>query len=162
MKAVDSRLLSRRSVLAAPFLNLRAQNTNDRPNIIWILGDDLGPQLGCYGHPLVHTPNADRIASEGTRFSHCFTTAPVCSPSRSAWNTGVYQTTSGTHNHRSHRKDGYRLPEGIRLVSHRLRDAGYFTANVTEVAPGVRVPGKTDFNFQTEDPFQGTHWNQRR
>jgi len=154
--------LTRRSVLAAPFLNLRAQNKSDRPNILWILGDDLGPQLGCYGYGLVHTPNADRIAAEGTRFSHCFTTAPVCSPSRSAWNTGVYQTTSGTHNHRSHRKDGYVLPEGIRLVSHRLQDAGYFTANVTEIAPGVRVPGKTDFNFQTEKPFQGTHWNQRK
>ena len=58
--------ISRRAALtiAAPFLNLRAQNRNDRPNILWILGDDLGPQLGCYGHPLVHTPNADRIAAD--------------------------------------------------------------------------------------------------
>ncbi len=148
--------------MAAPFFNLRAQNQNDRPNILWILGDDLGPQLGCYGHPLVRTPNADRMASEGTRFSHCFTTAPVCSPSRSGWNTGVYQTTTGTHNHRSHRKDGYRLPQGVRLVSHWLRDAGYFTANVTDIAPGVRASGKTDFNFQTEEAFQGVHWRQRK
>ena len=122
---------------------------------------DLGPQLGCYGHPLVATPNADKIAAEGVRFTHCFTTAPVCSPSRSAWNTGVYQTTSGTHNHRSHRKDDYRLPEGIRLVSHRLQDAGYFTANVVELVPGMRVPGKTDFNFKTDQPpFMGKHWRE--
>ncbi|MBY0507234.1 MAG: sulfatase [Bryobacteraceae bacterium] len=152
--------LTRRTALTlvAPALHLRAQS---KPNILWILGDDLGPQLGCYGHPLVHTPNADRLASEGARFTHCFTTAPVCSPARSAWNTGVYQTTIGAHNHRSHRKDDYRLPDSVRLVSHRLRDAGYFTANVTEVAPGLRVPGKTDFNFQGEKPFEGTHWRQR-
>ena len=154
--------LTRRSTLAAPFLNLLAQNKQDRPNILWILGDDLGPQLGCYGHPLTHTPNADRLAAEGARFTHCFTTAPVCSAARSAWNTGVYQTTIGAHNHRSHRTDGYLLPSGVRLVSHRLKDAGYFTANLTEVAPGLRVPGKTDFNFKTEaKPFDGTHWNQR-
>ena len=154
--------LTRRSALAAPFLNLRAQNQKDRPNILWILGDDLGPQLGCYGHPLTHTPHADRIAAEGARFTHCFTTAPVCSASRSGWNTGVYQTTTGTHNHRSHRQDNYPLPAGVRLVSHRLHDAGYFTANLTEVAPGMRVPGKTDFNFKPESrPFDGTHWKQR-
>ncbi len=157
--------ISRRSALTAagaPFLNLRAQNRNDRPNILWILGDDLGPQLGCYGHPLVHTPHADRIANEGVRFTHAFTTAPVCSASRSGWNTGVYQTATGTHNHRSHRQDGYALPDGVRLVSHRLRDAGYFTANVTAIAPGLRASGKTDFNCKVEGkPFDGTHWNQR-
>lgn len=153
--------VTRRAALAAPFLNLRAQNKLDRPNILWILGDDLGPQLGCYGHKLVSTPNADRIAAEGARFTHCFTTAPVCSPSRSGWNTGVYQTTTGAHNHRSHRKDGYTLPEGVRLVSHRLHDAGYFTANVTDMGGGLRASGKTDFNFKAEKPFDGTHWNQR-
>ncbi|OYW08867.1 MAG: hypothetical protein B7X34_07800 [Acidobacteriia bacterium 12-62-4] len=151
--------ITRRAALAAaaaPFLNLRAQNQADRPNILWILGDDLGPDLGCYGHPLAKTPNVDRFAAEGTRFTHCFTTAPVCSPARSAWNTGVYQTTIGAHNHRSHRKDGYRLPDGVKLISHRMQEAGYFTANVTEIAPGLRASGKTDFNFQTEKPFQGT------
>ncbi|MBM3769264.1 MAG: sulfatase, partial [Acidobacteria bacterium] len=102
-----------------------------------------------------------RIAAEGARFTHCFTTAPVCSPSRSGWNTGVYQTTTGAHNHRSHRKDGYKLPEGVRLVSHRLHDAGYFTANVTDMGGGLRASGKTDFNFEHDKPFDGTHWNQR-
>ncbi|MBM3785346.1 MAG: sulfatase [Acidobacteria bacterium] len=153
--------LSRRAALAAPFLNLRAKNRGDRPNILWLLGDDLGPQLGCYGHKLVTTPNADKLAAEGARFTHCFTTAPVCSPARSAWNTGVYQTTIGAHNHRSHRKDGYKLPAGVQLVSHRLKEAGYFTANVTDMGEGLRASGKTDFNFSAGRPFDGTHWNQR-
>ncbi len=133
-----------------------------RPNILWIFGDDLGVELGCYGHPLARTPNIDRLANEGVRFNHCHTTAPVCSASRSAFNTGLYQTATGTHHHRSHRQDGYQLPLGARLLSHRMRDAGYFTANVLDIAPRVRGSGKTDFNFKVEgNPFQGTHWNQR-
>lgn len=157
--------MTRRSALAAwgaPWLRGLAQSRKERLNVLWIIGDDLGPQLGCYGNRLVHTPNADALAEQGVRFTHCFTPAPVCSASRSAWNTGVYQTTTGTHNHRSHRRDGYRLPTTVRLVSHRMREAGYFTANVLEIADGVRGSGKTDFNFQLEEkPFEGTHWNQR-
>jgi N-sulfoglucosamine sulfohydrolase len=151
--------ITRRAALASSFAALHAQP--QRPNIVWILGDDLGPDLGCYGHPLAHTPNVDKLAAEGVRFTHCFTTAPVCSPARSAWNTGVYQTAFGAHNHRSHRKDGFRLPADVRLVSHRLRDAGYFTANVTEITPQLRASGKTDFNFGVDKPFDGTHWRQR-
>jgi arylsulfatase A-like enzyme len=154
-------VLSRRAFVsgcAAPAFLKAAE----RPNILWIFGDDLGVELGCYGHKLVRTPNIDRIANEGVRFERCYTTAPVCSASRSAFNVGLYQTTTGTHHHRSHRQDGYRLPGGAKLLSHRLRDAGYFTANVLDIAPGVRGSGKTDFNFKTDSkPFQGTHWNQR-
>ncbi|MBK9166801.1 MAG: sulfatase [Bryobacterales bacterium] len=157
--------MKRRTFLraAAPaILTARMGSAADRPNIVWIFGEDMGPQLGCYGYPLVTTPNLDRLAREGARFDRAFTTAPVCSASRSAFNTGVYQTTTGTHHHRSHRKDGYRLPEGVRLVSERLRDAGYFTANVLEFASGIGGTGKTDFNFTVDKPFDGTHWNQRK
>src|SRR3712207_5327612 len=72
-----------------------------RPNIIWILGEDMSPQLGCYGEPLIQTPNLDRMASAGARFEQAFTTAPVCSASRSALATGMFQTTIGAHNHRT-------------------------------------------------------------
>jgi len=154
-------MLSRRtavSTLAVPAF-LRAQS---RPNILWILGDDLGPQLGCYGHRLTTTPNIDRLANEGVRFTQCHTTAPVCSSSRSAFNVGMYQIATGTHHHRSHREKPYPLPAGARLITDRLREAGYFTANVTDIAPGVRGTGKTDFNFAPPGkPFDGTHWNQR-
>ena len=78
----------------------------DRMNVLWILGDDLGVELGCYGYRGVHTPNIDRLAHEGTRFTQFHTTAPVCSASRSAFNVGLYQTKTGTNNHRSHRQDG--------------------------------------------------------
>ena len=151
------------TLTAAPaFVRALSGSANDRPNVLWILAEDLGPQLGCYGFQGVRTPNLDRLAEEGVRFARCHTTAPVCSASRSALNVGLYQTTTGAHHHRSHRKDGYRLPEGARLLSHRLRDAGYFTANVLQFTPNARGQGKTDFNFNVDGPpFEGTHWNQR-
>jgi arylsulfatase A-like enzyme len=132
------------------------------PNIVWLTAEDMGPQLGCYGYPLVRTPNLDRLASEGARFTRGFMTAPVCSPSRSAFNTGMYQTTIGAHHHRSHRGDGYRLPEGVRLITDHLRGQGYFTANVRTAAPGVTGTGKTDFNFAAKKPYDGDDWSQRR
>ena len=81
-----------------------------RPNILWLVAEDFGPHLGCYGTRQVWTPNLDRLAAEGVRYTRAYTTAPVCSASRSAFMTGMYQTTIGAHNHRSHRDDGYRLP----------------------------------------------------
>src|SRR5262249_27728519 len=63
----------------------------ERPNFLWLIAEDLGPHLGCWGTQQVWTPNLDRLAAEGVRYTHCFTTAPVCSPSRSAFMTGLYQ-----------------------------------------------------------------------
>src|SRR2546428_8564148 len=71
-----------------------------RPNILWIIADDLGVELGCYGTPLMRRLNIDRLAQEGARFTRCFTTAPVCSPSRSALMSGMYQTAINAHDHR--------------------------------------------------------------
>lgn len=147
---------------AAPaFVRSLSGRAADRPNVLWILAEDNGPQWTCYGYPGLETPHIDQLASEGARFTQAHSTGPVCSASRSAFNVGLYQTSTGAHHHRSHRKDGYRLPDGARLVSHRLKAAGYFTANVRDIAPGLRGAGKTDFNFTVEQPFDGTHWNQR-
>jgi len=155
-------MIKRREVLAMAGMSPAILKAADRPNILWILGDDLGPQLGCYGEPLVRTPNMDRIANEGVRFTRAHTTAPVCSPSRSAFNVGLYQTFTGTHDHRSHRDDDYQLPGNARLVSERLAEAGYFTANVTDIAPGVKGTAKTDWNWKAGKGFDGKHWRERK
>src|SRR5688572_19522617 len=149
-------------LIVAPITLLASSaSAADRPNILWILGDDLGPQLGCYGDPLVKTPNLDRLAAQGIRFTNAHTTAPVCSASRSALITGYYQTTLGAHHHRSHRKDGYKLPDGIRPATDLFREAGYFTANI-KTADGLGS-GKTDFNFNVDRPvYDGTDWSQRK
>ena len=154
--------LTRRQLLYAGMPAILHSQPSSRPNILWILAEDLGPQLHCYGYPIVNTPNLDQFASEGARFARAFTTAPVCSASRSAFNTGVYQTTTGAHNHRSHRKDGYALPNGVELITERLRRQGYFTANILKVTDEVSGAGKTDFNFTAPKPFDGTHWRERK
>src|SRR4030095_5697835 len=70
----------------------------------------------------------DRLAREGTRFSHAFTTAPVCSPCRSALITGMYQTTIGAHHHRSGRGvEKIILPSGVEPVPALFQRAGYYT-----------------------------------
>src|SRR6185369_14620183 len=78
-----------------------AQSDAKRPNILWLIAEDFGPDLGCYGTPQVWTPNLDKLAADGVRYTRAYTTAPVCSASRSAIMTGMYQTTIGAHNHRS-------------------------------------------------------------
>src|SRR5919112_1880063 len=61
----------------------KAAAAPERPNILWLVAEDFGPHLGCYGTQQVGTPNLDRLAAEGVRYTRAFTTAPVCSPSRS-------------------------------------------------------------------------------
>ena len=68
-----------------------------RPNILWIVDEDMSPDFGCYGNMVVTTPNIDRLAARGMKFNSVFTTGPACSPSRTALATAVYQTTLGAH-----------------------------------------------------------------
>jgi N-sulfoglucosamine sulfohydrolase len=135
--------------------------TNPRSNILWLIAEDFGPHLSTYGVKEVSTPNIDRLGRDGVRYDRFFTTAPVCSPSRSAFMTGMYQTTIGAHNHRSHRDDGYKLPDGVRVLTDWFRDAGYFTANVRQMPQpiGFRGTGKTDWNFTyTGKSFDSEKW----
>ena len=75
-------------------------------NIVWIVIEDASPHIGCYGETLIKTPNIDNMAREGIRCSNAFVTSPVCSSSRSAMITGMYQNTLGVHNHRSQTSSG--------------------------------------------------------
>ena len=132
-----------------------------KPNILWIIAEDIGLDLGCYGNRDARTPRLDRLASQNRLYRRAYSTGPVCSPSRSAFMTGMYQTSFGAHHHRSHRDDGHRLPAGVRLLTDRLREAGYFTANVVEfpAAMKLRGAGKTDWNFQPSgEPFDSRKW----
>src|SRR5688572_3157586 len=118
----------------------------EKPDILWIVVDDMSANLGCYGEKTIETPNLDRLSREGTRFTRAFATAPVCSPSRSALITGTYQTSTGTHHHRSGRgAEKIRLPEGVETVPALLRRAGYSTA--ISSWPRAKAHGKTDYNF---------------
>lgn len=108
----------------------------EKPNIVFITAEDISPDLGCYGHPDAITPNLDRLASQGARFTRAFTHAPVCAPSRSGIITGMYPTTMGSHHMRS------KLTKTPPLFTDYLRKAGY-----TICWPAAGGIGKTDFNF---------------
>lgn len=133
---------------------ITATATPQRPNLLWLIGENLtSHDLGCYGGKDVHTPNLDALAAAGVRYTHVFATNPACAPSRSAFFTGMYQTSTDTHPMRSHRNDDFRLPPGVRPITQRLRDAGYFTANI-KTAGGESVgTGKLDLNFINEGPI---------
>jgi N-sulfoglucosamine sulfohydrolase len=132
-----------------------------RPNILWIVGENLKLDLGCYGAKNVKTPNLDKLASEGERYTKVFSTSPVCAPSRSAFFVGMYQTTTDTHNMRSHREDDYRLPEGVRPITHRLKDVGYYTSNLKTMNGEEIGSGKLDLNFVNEGKlYDGSKWEE--
>lgn len=132
---------------------------SDPWNVVWIIADDLSPDLSCYGRTDVSTPNIDRLAAEGALFTNAYVTGPVCSASRSALITGMYQTSIGAHAHRSHRGDGFALSDPVRLITDYFREAGYYTVNDHDSGLGGR--NKTDFNFQHEQAFDGTDWRDR-
>ncbi len=132
------------------------------PNIIWVIAEDLCPDFGCYGNIDVRTPNIDSFASKGCIYRNAYATSPVCSPSRSALITGMYQTSIGAHHHRSHRTDGFRLAAGIELLPETLRKVGYFSVKVTELPSdlGIQLSGKEDWNFQPpEDVWDSKKWS---
>lgn len=129
-----------------------AESHEQRPNIVLIMGEDMSTELACYGHPAVKTPNLDALAAEGVRYENAFCTAPSCTPSRNAMMLGVYQTRTDTQDQR---RRGIDLPEGMRPITHLLRDAGYYTAL------GCGYSDKTDLNFEAEPLFDGKHWNGR-
>ena len=123
------------------------------PNIIWLMAEDISTDLACYGTAGVQTPNLDRLAAEGTRYTNAFSTNPICSPNRSAMIVGVHQNKTNTHQHRSNRN--IPLAEPYRPITYWLRQAGY-----TCVLGHDQVRGhgrKTDVNFKHEQigPYDG-------
>src|SRR5690606_17592859 len=115
-----------------------------RPNVVWIVADDMGFEIGAFGDPLARTPSLDRLASEGVRYTNAFATSGVCSPSRAALITGLFQTSFGAHHMRSI-EGGYKPvpPPDVRTFTEYLRAAGYYTSSL----------GKLDYQFS--DPFGG-------
>lgn len=141
---------------------LSAAAETAKPNILWIIAEDACKDFGCYGMKEARTPNIDHLASESCLYRNAFATGPVCSTSRSAFMTGMYQTRIGAQNHRSHRTREFKRPAGVRLITERLREAGYFTANVRALPPelGFNGAGKTDWNFFDDGKaFDSAKWS---
>ena len=102
-----------------------AQPKPARPNILWLVSEDNGTFLGSFGDAFADTPNLDRLASQGVRYANCFTTCPVCAPSRSTLISGMFPIAMGTEPMRSTN----RIPGWIRFFPQLLREAGYYCTN---------------------------------
>ena len=111
----------------------------EKPNIIWIVCEDISPYIGAYGDSQVRTPNIDLLASEGVMYTKVYTTAGVCAPSRSSIISGMNQISIGTMHMRT-QGNPQLLPEGISAYSALLpigvkafpeymRENGYYTTN---------------------------------
>lgn len=133
----------------------------ERPNILVVYAEDISTELGCYGYEPVHTPELDRFAREGERFTAMFTTTPVCSTSRTSMFTGMYPTRIGAQNHRTFEPNP--LPAPVRPISALFREAGYVALNFggkqRDKETGEKLPvgaagsGKTDLNFAYDEPL---------
>jgi len=118
----------------------------EKPNILWIVIEDTSPHfIGCYGDQDARTPNIDRLACEGIRFTNAYSTGAVCSPSRSTIITGVKTYKLGTGNHRS----AYPIPEFMKGFPFYMQQAGYFASNNS----------KTDYNIANAPEFIKEAWS---
>jgi arylsulfatase A-like enzyme len=156
------------AMLQASLLLGQSAQADERPNIVWIVVEDMSADFGCYGATAIQTPNVDGLARDGLRFTRAFVTAPICSISRSALITGCYQTSLGCQNHRSGTsRFPLHLPEGVAVIPQRMRAAGYHASNLTlddflkDKGP-VRI-AKTDYNFvwDASQTYETTHWQER-
>ena len=138
--------------------NSSAQEQVKRPNIIWISTEDLSPHMGCYGDQVAKTPNIDKLASQGTRFTNVFTSAAISAPVRAGVITGMYQTSIGCMHMRT---TSYRRgvenpieftavpPHYVKAFTEYMRVAGYYCTN----------NNKTDYQF-SKDPVPVSIWDE--
>jgi len=118
--------LAAMTMLAAAWGPARAADAG-RPNILFLISDDLNNMLGCYGDPLARTPNLDQLASRGVRFERAYCQFPLCGPSRNSMLTGLYPNSSGIlRNAEIFRQT---IPAHVSLPQA-FRRQGYFAARI--------------------------------
>src|SRR4051812_27497384 len=124
----------------------------ERPNVLWITCEDISPHVHCFGDAAAITPNLDRLAAEGVRYTNAFAPIGVCAPSRSTLVLGMWAPSVGTQ----HMRCKGTLPAEVKTYPEHLRAAGYYCTN----------NAKTDYNFVREkerwdDCSNKAHWRNR-
>lgn len=135
-----------------------------KPNILWIVAEDISPYLAAYGDSTAKTPNIDRLVREGVRYTNFFDVSGVCAPSRSSIITGMYPTSIGTDNMRTvHVVPGAGipnhsvvLPPQVKMFSELMRKGGYYCTN----------NDKQDYQFVAprsgwDESSKSAHWRNR-
>jgi len=128
-------------------------NALNQPNIIWLMAEDMGRDLSCYGMAGVDTPHLDNMAKEGALFTNAYASNPICSPNRSAMMVGVDQTRIKAHHHRSNRDTP--LLEPYKPITYFLREAGYTCIIGSDLV--FQNGRKIDCNFKYDElgPYDG-------
>lgn len=163
-------LLALLSLLQACSENSIQQNAGPsipvRPNIVWLVAEDLSPIIPPFGDNTVSTPNLSRLADEGVRYTNAFSTSGVCAPSRAALATGMYQNGIGALHMRTTNIGGFGVeglipyeavpPPEVKMLSQYFREAGYYTSN----------NAKEDYQFRKtvtawDDSSRDAHWRNR-
>lgn len=97
----------------------------DRPNILWLVSEDNSPYIGAYGDDFATTPNIDKLAERGFKYTHAYANAPVCAPARNTIITGMYPPSNGTQ----HMRSNYKVTEMVKFFPQMLKEAGYYVTN---------------------------------
>ena len=139
----------------------------ERPNILWIVAEDMSATIPAFGDSTIETPNLDRLAAEGIRYTHTYSVSGVCAPSRFAIATGVYPTHGGALHMRTSSRPDYMQQIGVvpyeavpdpdvRMMSEVLRMHGYYAVNNS----------KQDYQFTApvtawDESSRRAHWRNR-
>jgi arylsulfatase A-like enzyme len=141
--------------LALAFTPALACHAAERPNVLWLVLEDTSPHfIGCYGNGDAKTPNMDRLAAQGIRFTRAFANAPVCSAARTTIITGTHNHILGTGHHRS----AHPLPAAIKGFPTFLRDSGYATFNNVKTDYATSSEGRIIRESWTESSRQAGWW----
>jgi len=125
----------------------------ERPNILWLTCEDIGPQLGCYGDAYATTPNLDALARKGTIYRAAWSCAPVCAPARTAIISGIHSPSTGAQ----HMRSLVPMPPGFAMYPQLLRQAGYYCANNSKEDYNLIKPGRV-----WDESSRRAHWKNRK
>ncbi|WNJ17276.1 sulfatase [Pontibacter sp. G13] len=150
--------------ISQPSENDPSSLLSDRPNILWLVAEDMGPYLASFGDSTISTPNLSRLAAEGVRYTHVYSPSGVCAPSRAAIATGMYPSSIGANYMRTTSytevtglpKYEAVPPPPVRMFSQLLRQAGYYCSN----------RAKKDYQFRPpvtawDESGDEAHWRNR-
>ena len=137
----------------------------ERPNILWIVAEDLGPYIPSFGDSTVVTPNLSKLTDEGVRYTNLYSPSGVCAPSRAAIATGMYPSSIGANHMRTNQfmevtgLPAYEAapPPEVRMFSELLRAKGYYCTNNS----------KKDYQFKApvtawDESSNKAHWRNRK